>query len=91
MRFSAAKVLSRPTLESLVPRYSVSVNPDIVSGGNPDLDPFRADQYDLSSSGTSVRGRCCRASLYDKEIESFIQQGVEPFDIQGRTFTACCR
>ncbi|MGQ0834195.1 MAG: TonB-dependent receptor [Gammaproteobacteria bacterium] len=87
LRFAAAKVLSRPTLESLVPRFSVSVNPDVVSGGNPDLDPFRADQYDLSLEWYFREGALLSAALYYKDIESFIQQGVRDFDIQGRTFT----
>lgn len=87
LRLSAAKVLSRPTLEALVPRYSVSLNPNVVSGGNPDLDPFRADQYDLSLEWYFRPGTLISASLFDKEIESLIQEGAEPFDIQGRMFT----
>jgi len=87
LRFSAAKVLSRPTLEALVPRYSVRLNPNVVAGGNPDLDPFRADQYDLSLEWYFGSGSLLSASLFDKEIESLIQQGAEPLDIQGRRFT----
>jgi TonB-dependent receptor len=87
VRVSAAKVLSRPTLESLVPRYLVSMNPNVVSGGNPDLDPFRADQYDLSIEWYFAPGSVIFAALYDKQIESFIEQGAESIEIQGRTFT----
>ncbi|WP_129781827.1 TonB-dependent receptor [Peristeroidobacter soli] len=86
LRFSAARVLSRPTLESLVPRYSVTVNPALVSGGNPDLDPFRADQYDLSLEWYARPGSLLSVSLFDKQIRSFIQKGAQAFDIQGRTF-----
>jgi iron complex outermembrane recepter protein len=87
LRAAAARVLSRPTLESLVPRYSVSVDPDVVTGGNPNLDPFRAKQYDLSLEWYFRPGSLLSIAGYDKEIESFIRQGTEPFDIMGRTFT----
>ena len=86
LRFAAARVLSRPTLESLVPRYAVTVNPDVVSGGNPELDPFRADQYDLSLEWYFGPGSLLSVALYDKQIESFIQQDARPLDIQGRPF-----
>ena len=87
LRTSAAKVLSRPTLESLVPRYSVSVNPNVVSGGNPGLDPFRARQYDVSLEWYFRSGSLLSVSVFDKEIDSFIQQGAASLDIQGRRFT----
>jgi len=87
LRFGVAKVMSRPTIESLVPRYTVKLNPNLVSGGNPDLDPFRAVQYDLSLEWYFRAGSLLSVALYDKQIDSFIQQSAESLDIQGRSFT----
>ena len=49
MRIGAAKVMTRPNLGQLNPGSSVSVsgNSRTVTAGNPDLEPFRADAYDL--------------------------------------------
>src|SRR5690606_19996559 len=51
VRFGAAKVMSRPGLGSLTPGVTVSVSGGSrnVTGGNPGLDPIRAETYDLSA------------------------------------------
>ena len=51
LRFSAAKVMSRPKPSRLVPGYVITArngNPASAVGGNPELDPTEVMQYDLS-------------------------------------------
>lgn len=86
LRAGVAKVMTRPSLDALVPRFSVSVSPNNVSGGNPDLEPFRAWQYDVSAEWYfSPTGMISVAGFY-KDIESFIEIGSSTIDIQGETF-----
>ena len=87
LRFAVAKVMSRPTLDSLVPRYNVSAGlTNTITGGNPDLDPFRAWQGDLSLEYYFQPGSMASVALFYKDIESFIQAQHRPLVIQGVTF-----
>jgi TonB-dependent receptor len=87
IRFSAAKVMSRPPIQWLVSEVSGSVNTDdyefnATSVNSPKLKPFMANQIDLSyeyyfddSDGAII------AALYYKDIESFIDTlTIENFD-----------
>ena len=87
LRLAAAKVMSRPTLDSLVPRYNVSAGiTNTVTGGNPELDPFRAWQGDLSLEYYFQPGAIASVALFYKDVESFIQAQHRPLVIQGVTF-----
>ena len=48
LRFAAAKVMTRPDYNDVAPRTSLNPGAFTGSAGNPDLDPFRANQADLS-------------------------------------------
>ena len=87
LRLAAAKVMSRPTLDSLVPRYAVSTGAtNSVTGGNPALNPFRAWQGDLSLEYYFQPGSLASAALFYKSVESFIQTQHRPLVLQGVTF-----
>jgi len=87
LRFAAAKVISRPTLDSLVPRYSVSAGAtNTITGGNPDLNPFRAWQLDLSLEYYFESGSLLSAAVFYKNVQSFIQTEHRPLVLQGVTF-----
>jgi iron complex outermembrane receptor protein len=49
LRGGIAKVMARPTLGSLTPGGSVSATTRTVNFGNPDLEPFRATNFDLAA------------------------------------------
>ncbi|WP_085953481.1 TonB-dependent receptor [Catenovulum agarivorans] len=82
IRFAAAKVLGRPPVYQLrggagswadtandgtSPRYNVW------SKGNPNLDPFRATQYDLSYEYFTENGGAFTAAIFYKDIESVVE------------------
>jgi TonB-dependent receptor len=73
VRASYSQVMSRPNLGSLTPGGSINgfAVPPTVSFGNPYLDPFRADAYDLSFEWYYARGALISLALFKKEIESF--------------------
>lgn len=87
LRFAVAKVMSRPTLDDLVPRYSVSAGTtDSIIGGNPGLDPFRAWQYDASLEYYFAPSSILSAAIFYKDVQSFIQTSHQNRVIQGVTF-----
>ncbi len=90
LRVAVAKVISRPTLDSMVPRYNVSAGTggaaNTVSGGNPNLNPFRAWQGDLSLEYYFQPGSMLSAALFYKKVQSFIQTQHRPLVLQGVTF-----
>lgn len=87
VRFGAAKVMSRPGLGSLTPGVTVSVSGGSrnVTGGNPGLDPIRAETYDLSAEWYFQDSAMLSLGLFYKDIESFVQttREVRPFYTSG--------
>ena len=79
VRFAAAKVMSRPGLGSLTPGVTVNVSGSAktVSGGNPLLDPVRAKSYDLGLEWYIGEGAMLGATLFYKDIDSYIQNTRE--------------
>ncbi|KAF1691265.1 TonB-dependent receptor [Pseudoxanthomonas koreensis] len=87
IRFGAAKVMSRPGLFQLsaVPVVSVSGGARTVTGGNPNLDPIRADTYDLTAEWYFQDSALLSLGLFYKDIESFVQTSreVRPYSDSG--------
>lgn len=81
IRGAIAKVMSRPILDFLVPRYSVDTSrtPFYISGGNPDLKPYHAWQYDLSFEYYPKQATIFSLALFQKNIDSFIYTGTRSF------------
>ena len=75
MRIGAAKVMTRPNLGQLNPgsQVSVSGNSRSVTAGNPDLEPFRADAYDLGFEWYFASESILSVALFYKDIASFVQ------------------
>lgn len=75
LRASAARVLARTNLDSLRPGFEIKAqNIDEVpraSGGNTSLDPFLADQFDLSLEWYFEEGALLSGALFYKDFKSF--------------------
>ncbi|HKE42960.1 MAG TPA: TonB-dependent receptor [Steroidobacteraceae bacterium] len=87
MRFALGRVMTRPDFNDVAPR--TSLNPGALTGtaGNPDLDPFRANQADLSMEWYPGAGRIFGAALFYKDIKSFITDKpvTQFFNVQSAT------
>lgn len=84
LRLAGAKVITRPTLNDLSPRRSLDVLRLTASQGNPNLDPFRATQFDAAIEWYFVDEALISAAFFYKDIESFIsplQQSIPLFGI----------
>jgi iron complex outermembrane receptor protein len=87
VRFAAARTVARPDFTDVAPR--VSLNPGALTGagGNPNIDPYRANQFDISMEWYPRSDTIVAAALYYKDIQSFItdQPTTEVFGIETTT------
>lgn len=72
LRFAAAKVMARPDFTDVAPRSSLNIGALTGNSGNPNLDPYRANQADLSLEWYRDNDSIVAAALYYKDIKSFI-------------------
>ncbi|WP_019029641.1 TonB-dependent receptor [Colwellia piezophila] len=72
MRFAAAKVMARPGYGNLSGYRGLNDIMMTGSGGNPDLDPYRATQYDLSWEWYINDTGGFSTAIFYKDIESYL-------------------
>jgi iron complex outermembrane receptor protein len=93
LRFAAARTMARPDYTDIVPR--VSLNPGSLSGsgGDPSVNPFRANQFDTSLEWYPDRETIVAAALYYKDIQSYIvnrtDQEVFPIETTTPNLSRC--
>jgi TonB-dependent receptor len=85
LRFGAAVAIARPPLESLVTGYSLNPtgSPPSGGGGNPRLDPFKADQVDLSYEWYFHPESMLAIAPYYKDVKTYIGAGQSTETING--------
>jgi len=72
LKVGAAKTIARPDFTDVVPR--VNLNETVLSGtaGDPNIDPFRAKQFDASLEWYPAPNTAVAFALFYKDIKSFI-------------------
>lgn len=75
VRLGASRVMTRPNLANLNPGATVSRsgNNKTVTAGNPFLEPFRADAYDLAFEYYFQDEGLFSVALFRKDVTSFVQ------------------
>jgi TonB-dependent receptor len=88
VRFAAARVMTRPNLTDLVASTSVTVSGTqyTVKTGNPALNPFLANSYDLSFEWYPSHGSMLAVSLFHKDILSLITTQIDNIPFHGNPF-----
>tara|TARA_B100000378_G_scaffold202708_3_gene165956 strand:+ start:1992 stop:4709 length:2718 start_codon:yes stop_codon:yes gene_type:complete len=77
LRLGAARVIARPDTRDLSPSFSIT-SAGTGAGGNPALQPFRVNQFDVSLEWYPRKGSLWSLALFYKDVESFIySQTVE--------------
>jgi iron complex outermembrane recepter protein len=93
MRFAVAKVMARPDYTDIAPRLNLNIGALSGSGGNPDLDPYRASQADVSLEWYPDANTAIALAFYYKDIKSFITdrpvQQILPISGATAPNTAC--
>lgn len=89
LRFAAAETMTRPTLADLAPAYkfAISTGDYVLESGNPDLNPFKATQYDMSLEWYFAPGSMLSTAVFYKDVATFIQTESRPLTIQDYQFT----
>ncbi len=73
LRAAAAKVMSRPPLQNLNPGGTLSTTGTLsYTGGNPQLDPFRATTLDASLEWYHAKNAFVGLGLFHKKIKSYV-------------------
>jgi iron complex outermembrane recepter protein len=92
LRFALAKVMARPDFTDIAPRASLNLGALTGSSGNPNIDPYRANQADVSVEYYADRNSVLAVALYYKDVKSFITDSVvtQTFPIQTGTPSALC-
>lgn len=71
LRFAAAKVLTRPSLGNLTPGGTIDGFNFRVNNGNPFLEPFRANSYDIAFEWYFAPESIFSVALFKKDVSSF--------------------
>ena len=83
VRASMAKVMSRPRYLDLNPRQSVQANNRTMRGGNGELDPTMATQFDLAFEWYFADYSIAQIGFFWKDIESFVQPDIQEVPFAG--------
>jgi len=88
LRFGFAKELARPNMEDMKAALSIDVSDTVphnwsASGGNPGLESWRADAYDLSFEHYFGKGSYFAAATFYKNLRNFVYTQNIPFDPTG--------
>jgi iron complex outermembrane receptor protein len=83
MRFAASRTMSRPTLTQISPSVTASGATQSLTANNPQLDPFRSNNFDVSAEWYFEQGGLLATTVFYKDIVSLIlrQQTQIPLTI----------
>ena len=84
-RFAAARTMTRPDFTDIAPRASLNPGALTAQTGNPDLDPFEADQFDVSLEWYHGDDAAIVGALFYKDIKSFITDSVQTINFNINT------
>lgn len=87
LRFGAAKTVARPRMSDMRAGIAASVSQTTFewngNGGNPHLEPWRANSYDLSLEHYLGKGSYVSAAYFFKDLKSYIYNQQRAFDFSG--------
>jgi iron complex outermembrane recepter protein len=89
VRVGASRVEARPRMDQMRAAQSYSVDTSQLmftgSGGNPGLEPWRANAYDLSYEKYFGKKAYVGVTAFYKDLKSYIYDQVVPFDFSDAT------
>ena len=86
-RLALSRVVARPDYTDIVPRINLNPGSLTAAGGDPLVDPYRANQADLSIEYYPDRDTIFAGAVYYKDIDSYITDAItqERFPVQTST------
>lgn len=92
LRFAAGRTITRPNFADLNPAATLNAPTTTGgaagtgSGGNPDLDTVKSDNYDLALEYYFARDSYVSLTAYDREIEGYVQSFAAEETINGTRY-----
>lgn len=86
LRLAAARVMTRPALTDLAAYREIDEVSLSGSAGNPDLEPFRANQVDLAIEWYFADESLLAAGYFYKDVESFVGNVTTNQEIDGQIY-----
>ena len=87
LKLAAAKVQARPQLEMMRANFSAGVDNTTKkwtgSGGNPTLEPWRANAYDISLEKYFTKGTYLAIAGFRKDLKTAVLENTIEFDFSG--------
>ena len=85
---AVAKVITRPSLADLAPRLTLNSSGTVLTavGGNPELKPFEAWQYDATLEWYFAPGSALIGGLFYKDITTFVYSQKTNIMVDGQTY-----
>ncbi len=71
LRVAGARVLQRPDLNQLATGYNLNLSSGVATLGNPLLEPFEADQFDISLEYYPTPETLLSAAVFQKDVKNF--------------------
>ncbi|WP_213979855.1 TonB-dependent receptor [Sphingomonas sp. dw_22] len=87
LRLAYSKAITRPDFGNLSPALVLNALSETGSGGNPDLQPTKADQYDLSLEYYFGKSNYLAGALFQKNVTGFVQKFSVDEVIDGTTYS----
>ena len=85
-RFGASRAITRPNLGDIAPGLSLATDIANAGGGNPDLDPFRSKNLDLSLEWYFSRFGSLTGAAFWKDFDSYETSATTLVDVPGSKF-----
>lgn len=86
LRVAASKVVTRPTLSNLGPGISINATQQTATAGNPRLQPFESEQFDLGIEWYFADASALYGAAFYKDIGNFVAIVSGPDTISGVDF-----
>lgn len=83
-RLAASRVVNRPNVTDIAPRITVSRDSPNASGGNPDLNAFRANQLDFSLEWYPNASTALTGAVFYKKLDDYITATNTTIQVPGR-------
>jgi iron complex outermembrane receptor protein len=81
LTLGAAKVMTHPAFNDLAPGIHLNFSDKTAKAGNPNLDPFRANQFLAEITWAPERGRRLSGKIVYRDVKSYFALGEEALEI----------
>jgi len=87
LRLAAGRTMARPDYTDIVPRVNLNPGSLTAAGGDPSVEPYRANQADVSLEWYPDRDTLVAGAVFFKDIKSYITDDIssEIFPVQTAT------